>query len=150
MPNRSFIISALLLAITGVLLIAYALYLDLNSYVIISWETATELDTAGYMIARSEDPKGPFERVTDNMIPASSEPLTGGIYEFRDNNVRAGKVYYYQLEEIETTGGVNIEGPQEVTAAYRGIPLLAIGILLLVFAWFTRRLAYRAAPIDDE
>ena len=149
-PNRSFMISAALLAITGILLIVYIVVINFRSSVIVSWETATELETAGYFIYRSESPDGPFEKITEEMIPASTSPLTGGSYEYTDTETRAGNTYYYQLEEIETSGTTNIEGPIEGMAAYRGIPEGVLGIILLVFAWLTRRVAIRGAINEQE
>ena len=141
--NRSYLLSAALLAVTGLALLIYAVYANMNASVIISWETATEFETAGYAIYRSDSPDGPFVKVSPDLIPASTDPLTGGVYDYQDDNVRAGQTYYYQLEEIETTGATSVEGPVEVTAAYRGVAESILGLVLLVFAWYTYRLAAR-------
>lgn len=147
--NRSFYISAVLLAVTGLALILYALYANLTTSVIINWETATEFETAGYAIYRSDTPEGPFEKITSELIPASTDPLTGGQYQYSDKTVQAGKTYYYQLEEIEVTGQSNLEKPIEVTAALRGIAEGILGFVLILFAWFTyRTAARRPVPIS--
>ncbi len=132
-----------MLTFAGMLLIGYALYLNSSASVIINWETATEFETAGFAIYRSDSPDGPFVKITGDLIPASTDPLTGGSYEYTDLNVLAGKTYYYQLEEIELSGNTNIEGPIEVTAAFRGIAEGLLGVVLIIFAWFTFRISSR-------
>lgn len=145
--NSNFNFSALMLSFAGLLLIGYALFLNSNASIIINWETATEFETAGYAIYRSDSPDGPFIKITTDLIPASTDPLTGGTYEYTDLNVLAGKTYYYQLEEIELSGNANIEGPIEVTAAFRGIAEGLLGLVLILFAWFTYRITSRPPEI---
>ena len=72
--------------------------------VVVEWSTANELDTAGFFLSRSSSPQGPFQRVNQEMIPASGDMLTGGSYHFEDKNLRAGQLYYYQLEDITLSG----------------------------------------------
>jgi hypothetical protein len=46
--------------------------------------------------------------VTSSFIPSKSpDDFTGAEYEFRDPNVEQGKTYFYQLEELETSGNFN-------------------------------------------
>jgi hypothetical protein len=71
---------------------------------IITWSTESEVNTAGFHVYRATQPDGPYERVTTELIPSSPDAFTGGEYQFRDPTVEAGTTYYYQLEELETTG----------------------------------------------
>jgi len=96
----------------------------------IAWETATEINTAGFHVWRSDNPLTGFVRVTSGMIASTSEMETmGAAYSFRDCGVdfSTGAKYYYMLEEIEmdTTGSGNMHGPigpvtETITAAQGG------------------------------
>jgi hypothetical protein len=96
----------------AVLITAIALYftgnLTTTLEAIITWETETEVNTAGFHVYRGESEEGPWERVTSSFIPSKSpDDFTGAEYEFRDPNVEQGKTYFYQLEELETSGNFN-------------------------------------------
>ena len=65
----------------------------------IAWETASEFDVAGYIIERSANQDGPFERVSD-LIPSGDDPFIRHEYEYVDRNVEAGHTYHYQLVTI--------------------------------------------------
>lgn len=96
----------------------------------VAWETATEINTAGFHVWRSDNPLIGFVRVTSGMIASTSEMETMGAgYSFRDCGVdfATGAKYYYMLEEIEidTTGSGNMHGPigpvtENVSAAQGG------------------------------
>jgi hypothetical protein len=71
----------------------------------ITWETATEQQTAGYNIYRSSDPAGLYVLVnTDQFINSEGDSLSGATYSFIDDDVKAGETYLYMLEEIESDG----------------------------------------------
>jgi hypothetical protein len=80
----------------------------------IDWETATELDTVGFNVYRADSPDGTLSKVNDTLIPASSEPLTGGKYSYLDRSVKPGMTYYYYLEDVDVNGVVNRNGPTVV------------------------------------
>lgn len=96
-----------LLVLVGILwlLLAAALLfyqLVIPSKVEITWETATEQQTAGFNIYRSNSPDGDFILINENkMIDSLGGPVSGARYNFVDDNVDAGETYYYVLEEIE-------------------------------------------------
>lgn len=98
----------------------------------VEWSTEVEVNTAGFDLYRSESPEGPFDvKVNDALIPASPDPLAGGHYRFVDRTALAGKTYYYQLHEVELSGGVNTYGPIEVRATWldgRGVAVVAVGL----------------------
>jgi hypothetical protein len=105
----------------------------------VEWSTETEMNTAGFNIYRGESPDGPFDvKINDQIIAASPDPMTGGKYAYVDNTAQIGKLYYYQLEEVEKTGTVNKVGITQARAGgfdWRlGIVLggLAVAVLL---AW---------------
>ncbi|GAB4530487.1 MAG: hypothetical protein Fur0018_17810 [Anaerolineales bacterium] len=85
-----------------------------DAQVLLEWETATELDTAGFFIRRTEDPNGLFLRVSD-FIPAQGDSLTGATYQFTDTGLSNGVTYYYQLEAIDYDQSVEFFGPIDAT-----------------------------------
>jgi uncharacterized repeat protein (TIGR01451 family) len=98
-----------------------------NGCVNVAWETATEINTAGFHVWRSDNPLTGFVRITGSLIASTSGMETmGAKYGFRDCGVdfSTGTKYYYMLEEIEmdTIGSGNMHGPigpvsENVTAA---------------------------------
>lgn len=73
-----------------------------DGYVILLWETATELDNVGYFINRSNQQNGTYERINENIIPSRGDGLTGDEYEYRDSDVVNGNEYWYRLESIDS------------------------------------------------
>ncbi len=68
----------------------------------ITWETATELNTAGFYIYRSTDLEGEFTQLNEGeLINSEGSPVSGSSYSFVDSNVKPGETYYYVLEEVE-------------------------------------------------
>ena len=112
---------SLLFVLTGAVLTGWGIYAFATPTVVVRWSTATEFDTAGYFVYRGENPDGPFEKITERLIPAANDPVSGGEYEFTDREVRPGTTYYYLLEEVELSGSTNREGPVVSTAARRGL-----------------------------
>lgn len=104
--------SAALFYIFGALWLVFAaglLYYLLNqsASIQIQWDTATELQTAGFNLYRSRTPDGEFLRINDKMIPSQGDGLTGAAYTYNDDSVTAGETYYYLLEEIELDSSTN-------------------------------------------
>ena len=103
------------------------------------------MNTAGFNLARGDTQTGPFTRLNTEVIPASPDPLVGGSYVYTDTQVVAGQTYYYQLEEVETTGSTSVQGVVAVTASSglspvligAGIGLAAVFIIIVI--WFSRK-----------
>lgn len=74
----------------------------------LTWETATELDAAGFRLARSSDGQTtPLETVGpggDGFIPALGSPTLGAAYTVTDTTAVAGPAYTYHLIEITLHG----------------------------------------------
>jgi hypothetical protein len=76
-----------------------------------SWQTAQEIDNVGFHLYRAESPGGPFTRLTDRLIPGLTFSVMGRSYTYRDGNVTPGRLYYYRLEDVDTSGKRTFHGP---------------------------------------
>jgi hypothetical protein len=83
--------------------------------VLLAWQTASELDTAGFNLWRSDAADGPYARVNEALIPAAGGPTWGASYTFTDVAVVAGATCYYKLEEVDVYGLSAFHGPTAVT-----------------------------------
>jgi hypothetical protein len=95
--------SFLMIVIGGLWLIlaGWLLYFQMNPSIQVEWNTATELETAGFNLYRSPAIDGEFERINNKLIPGEGSGVTGAAYTFDDKEVTAGQTYYYLLEEVE-------------------------------------------------
>ncbi|GAF69002.1 unnamed protein product, partial [marine sediment metagenome] len=83
--------------------------------VAIEWETASEIDNAGFHIWRSRadnnSAEGEWIRVTEQLIPAKGGPTWGAEYTFVDRAVLPGHTCYYRLEDISYKGISTLHDP---------------------------------------
>jgi hypothetical protein len=118
-----------------------------ESEVKIEWSTASEIDTAGFNIYRSEYSNGEYTIVNKQLIPVSDNPMTGSSYEYNDEHVSSGKTYYYLLEDVGIDGEITRHGPIEVLAqrtskdVVLGVILVLIIILVIYKYWTIKNLA---------
>jgi hypothetical protein len=144
------LIQVLLLCLLGLvfaLLVFYTVQANADVRVVVEWSTASELDTVGFNLYRSETSSGPGILLNGELIPAAEDSQTGGEYSFTDDDVIPGRKYYYFLEDVSFTGLMNRHGPVEVKAQPNGKTMLflviGLGILLLislaVYTWPRRR-----------
>lgn len=123
------LLAALALMAGGLFLLFYK-----SEGVTITWETATEVNTMGFNVYRTESPtESDFEQVNDELIPAKGDPLTGATYEVKDDRVKPGHLYFYQVEEVEW-GGARNRYPETVQAraGVSRIWLIAEGAVLIL------------------
>jgi hypothetical protein len=83
----------------------------------LSWVTASELQNLGFHLYRSEAAAGPYVRITTSLIPGLGSSATGQSYSYRDDGLVNGRTYFYELEDIETTGITTRHGPISATAS---------------------------------
>jgi hypothetical protein len=90
--------------------------------ILITWETGTEIDNAGFDLYRVEagDRTTP-RRINEGMIPANGSPAAGASYEFIDADVSPGITYSYYLLDIDTDGKVTLHGPVSARAPERPV-----------------------------
>lgn len=139
--NRS-IFFWLLIGVLGIATLLFGfigLQKSKKALVIVEWKTASEINTAGFNLYRSESSTGPFTLINAELIPASPDPLIGGDYTYQDVTVDPGVKYYYQLEDIDFDGGSSRFGPIEVKAKAGGKTELVLAgmtaITLVVIVW---------------
>jgi len=82
--------------------------------VALAWETAAEVDNAGFNICRSTSVDGPFVKINATFIGAEGDPVSGAGYTFLDDGLPPG-TYYYKLEDVDTDGVVTLHGPVSAT-----------------------------------
>ena len=116
-PNRIFIWLSLALLVSAAIGLLLPPGTSTGSTITIEWTTASELNTAGFNLYRSDAKAGDYTRLNTDVIPGSTDPLTGGSYVYTDTNVIAGRTYYYQLEDVETSGDVTRHEPYQVVAS---------------------------------
>jgi hypothetical protein len=139
-----------LCAIAGITFIGHAIITWNRADVIVEWETASELDTVGFNVMRSESPAGPFIQVNTDLIPAASDTLTGSQYKYKDTDTQPGITYFYMLEEIELTGQSNQHGPISVKAQNYATLEFVFGMLLIMGALLSTFRVYREAREKQE
>ncbi len=86
-----------LLILSSVFLLAGALQIALGGNRIY-WQTASQMDLAGFNIARAESREGPYRVINERILPVTGSRVSGNRYEFLDRDVRSGKIYYYWIE----------------------------------------------------
>ncbi len=88
---------------------------------VITWETASEVDTGGFNLYRGLAEDGPWVLVNEALIPPATDPLRGGSYEFTDTAADPGVTYYYMLEEVELNGATT-QYPPTLLESESGLP----------------------------
>lgn len=68
---------------------------------LIQWQTTSEIDTAGFILKRSESKDGIYSTISGRLIPANGSSISGESYTYKDFQIESGKDYYYQLVEID-------------------------------------------------
>ena len=96
----------------------------------IQWETATEIDTVGFYLWRSDRRLGDYTRIERFIASNAKVDTQGAVYAYRDCDVDiadSANTYYYMLQEItvDSTQEDNMHGPigpvaENITAAQTG------------------------------
>ena len=150
MPLRA--IDRPLLLIFALLGLGLVLLLVRASPVTVTWETASEVGTAGYNIYRSPDAPTAthlaWTRINAALIPAQGDEMMGAHYRYEDHDVQPGRRYQYRIEEVEWDSSRTLY-PDSVRAR-AGLPVRWIRMqgagLICVAALLLWRRAKRTDP----
>ncbi len=82
--------------------------------VLISWTTASEIDTAGFRVLRGVPARGEKAATLEPispLIPSAGNSLESASYSFLDNAKQAATAEYYYIEDLDIFGKVTRHGP---------------------------------------
>jgi hypothetical protein len=74
--------------------------------VALNWETATEVDTAGFNLYRARSESGAWTKVNDKLIAATGELGSGASYSYVDKPGYGA--FLYKLEEVNYAGATTL------------------------------------------
>jgi uncharacterized repeat protein (TIGR01451 family)/fimbrial isopeptide formation D2 family protein len=81
--------------------------------VVVEWETAAEVGTAGFRVRRAERENGTPVWITSEVVPAWNV-AQGGTYQVTDPTAVVGQTYFYSIVEVEDHGGEVTYGPYPI------------------------------------
>lgn len=99
--------------VTAVTLASFMAEADGDRNVTLSWETAAEVDNAGFNLYRARSRDGHYIRVNDILIPAKGGATSEASYRYMDTPPAYG-TYYYKLEDVDYNGVSTMHGPEKV------------------------------------
>ena len=86
----------------------------LTGQVVVTWETQSELNNAGFYIKRAEHKTAKFVPVNPTLIPGAGTTSEKQSYTYTDTTAKPNIVYYYQIEDVSLDGN-----RQTLTRAHR-------------------------------
>jgi len=81
-----------------------------NGQVLLEWETATEIDNAGFFVNRSLTQQSGYSRISQ-FIDSEGDDLSGAIYQYYDYDVTNGVTYWYMLEAVNLDQSTEFHQP---------------------------------------
>jgi hypothetical protein len=94
---------------TAIKLISFIATPGDDGSVTLTWQTATEIDTAGFNLYRASTEGGPYDKINGALIPAQGDPVAGASYSFVDSPEPG--TFRYILTDVETSGQITLHGP---------------------------------------
>jgi hypothetical protein len=83
-----------------------------GSAILLTWETASEVDNLGFNVYRAQSPQGERARLNAALIPSLNPGSpTGAVYTWLDESAQPGVTYLYWLEAVDVHGGTTFHGP---------------------------------------
>lgn len=80
--------------------------------VTIQWVTATEIDTAGFILYRSAAAEGAQVQLNSSLIAAKGTEVSGASYNLADSP--GSGIFYYWLRDVDYSGKSTLHGPVSV------------------------------------
>ena len=129
----------IILAVVLLVFAGYMIIVDIPP-VTISWETASEVGTAGFNIFRADIHSEQFVQVNENMIPAEGDEMLGAAYSYDDHDVKPTQRYLYRIEEVEWDGIKHLYPETEtvragLTRLWRQLEGGVLCVLAIVLLW---------------
>jgi len=109
--------------VTTLITLASFKAIPVDKKIVLKWETGSEEHNAGFYILRSESKDGGYARINSQLIHGKGDSVSGWTYSFTDENVEAGKLYFYKLEDIDIKGTSTMHEP--VSASFGEIAILS-------------------------
>ena len=97
---------------TAIELISFTAEAAADGTVTLAWETATELDNAGFNLYRARVRGGSHVKINAALIPAQGDAVSGASYRFVDAPGYGN--FSYMLEDLDDFGVSTLHGPVEV------------------------------------
>jgi hypothetical protein len=88
--------------------------------VLLAWKTGSNVNASGFNIYRKGSEEGSYEKVNSSFIRAKGDSASGAEYSLIDAPSKMGRIWYYQLEIVETTGKTRRYGPIQSRNTARG------------------------------
>lgn len=85
-------------------------------YVLVTWETASELENRGFNLYRGTSLAGPLGQLNATLIPSQSQGNPGGfVYTWEDRaDLIPGTTYFYWIEDVDVYNVATMHGPVSV------------------------------------
>ena len=84
--------------------------------IVVSWETLSEANNAGFNVYRADDAAGPQTLLA--YVPSQAPGSTQGFaYTYDDLAVQPGQTYWYWLEDVSLGGATTLHGPVSATVS---------------------------------
>ena len=87
-----------------------------NKRVTLVWETSSETGNLGFNLYRADTRGGPYTKINTAIISSKMGTGLGAGYTFVDNSVENLSTYYYQLEDVDTSGVRTLHKSENETA----------------------------------
>ena len=98
---------------------SFSAYED-SGKVVVQWETASEIGTAGFYLYRKDGSTYEYSRINKKLLVGLLHSPQGGTYRYTDRTAFPGDTYTYKLQEIEFNGTTRDYGPFTVNTASFG------------------------------
>jgi hypothetical protein len=88
-----------------------------GNFVLLTWETASELNNRGFNLYRGPSDAGPDRQLNETLIPSQSQGNPGGfVYTWEDRaDLAPNTTYFYWIEDVDIYGVATTNGPVSVT-----------------------------------